>query len=264
MLIQKFGLATWPLNQPIRKALQTAADSDARAVLVDARNELPAREMSQTAQREILRFLGELGLSLTGFYFPTRHAIHDPQHLDQRIAAVKQTMQLATGLKTKVLLLDTETLPPRTEDNQAELKLIADVLTDLASFGNHLGVTICIKPAGGDLQQLREFLDEIKTGLIGINFDPATAVLNKQNPVDVIRLFHDRLEHVTARDATRTRDGVGQETAIGRGEVSWEEVLAVLSEAEYPGWVTVTRTSGERQRADMENGIKYLKNIWMG
>ncbi|MEZ6044449.1 MAG: sugar phosphate isomerase/epimerase [Planctomycetaceae bacterium] len=111
------------------------------------------------------------------------------------------------------------------------------------------------------MNQLREFLDEIQTGPVGINLDTATAILNGYNPVDVVRLFHDRLMHVTARDASRSRDGQGQETAIGRGEVDWEETLAVLVEAEYHGWITVQRTSGERQAIDMENAIRYLRTI---
>ncbi|MCA9039529.1 MAG: sugar phosphate isomerase/epimerase [Planctomycetaceae bacterium] len=263
MFIQNFGMATWPLRLPIKKALRRALEAGARGVLIDARNETPPREMSQSAQREFQHYLAELGLTLTGFCFPTRHALHDSRNLDQRLSAIKQSMQFCASMKTRVLLVDVGTLPPLNEKTQAELKLLTDVLTDLATQGNYLGVTVCITPAGGDLAQLRELLDQIQSGPIGINLDPATSLFNDQNPTDIVRQFHDRLQHVTARDATRSRDGVGQETAIGRGEVAWEEVLAVLAEAEYSGWVTVQRTSGEKPGIDMENGIKYLQNIWL-
>ncbi|WP_197440394.1 sugar phosphate isomerase/epimerase family protein [Polystyrenella longa] len=254
-------MATWPFNLPIKQALRAASEAGARGVLVNARTETPAREMSLSAQRDFRRYLGELTLSLTGFHFPTRHAIHDQQHLDERLSAIKQAMQFCAGMKTKVLLVDIGSLPESSESTEVELKTFHDVLTDLATLGNHIGVTPCVTPAGGSLQQLRQLLDQIGSGPVGINLDPATAVLNKQNPTEVVRLFHDRLLHVTARDATRTRDGIGQETSIGRGEVEWEEVLAVLAEVEYSGWVTVQRSSGEKPGSDMEQGIKYLKNI---
>ncbi|MEZ6044448.1 MAG: hypothetical protein R3C11_02460 [Planctomycetaceae bacterium] len=103
--------------------------------------------MSQSAQREFQHYLKELGLTLSAFHFPTRHVLHDPHQLDQRLNAVQQAFQFCAQMKSRVLLIDTGHLSASTENTQPELKLLKDILTDLARIGNHIGVTPCVTPA---------------------------------------------------------------------------------------------------------------------
>jgi sugar phosphate isomerase/epimerase len=46
--------------------------------------------------------------------------------------------------------------------------------------------------------------------------------------------------------------------------VEWEEVLALLGEAEYAGWLTVDRTQGEDRPGDIRRAMQYLKNVALG
>ena len=65
------------------------------------------------------------------------------------------------------------------------------------------------------------------------------------------------------RDAIRDIDAGGLEVALGRGEVEWIEVLPLLDEIEYAGWVTVNRTQGNDLALDAARAVEYLKNVML-
>ena len=67
--------------------------------------------------------------------------------------------------------------------------------------------------------------------------------------------------HVQARDGVRDLDGTGAETAVGDGMVDWVELLALLFEAGYRGWVTAVRNQGHDRGGDVERAIAHLKSI---
>jgi sugar phosphate isomerase/epimerase len=76
-----------------------------------------------------------------------------------------------------------------------------------------------------------------------------------------LRTLHSLILHLTARDAIRDIDAGGLETALGRGEVEWVELLPLLDEINYSGWVTVNRTQGDDRAGDAARAIQYLKNV---
>ena len=71
------------------------------------------------------------------------------------------------------------------------------------------------------------------------------------------------MPHVTARDAVRdlNAEGGAMEVPIGRGEVDWVELLPLLHEAEFRGWVTVNRSQGTDRAGDVTRGLQYLGRV---
>src|SRR5262249_42931988 len=140
-------------------------------------------------------------------------------------------------------------------------RILVDVLTDLARHGNQVGATLAITPSHDAPQAIGELLDSIKSGPLGIDFDPAALVMSGHDAAPALRALHAHVLHFTARDAVPDVDGGGQETALGRGEVEWIELLPLLDEVDYSGWVTVNRTQGEDRAGDAARAIQYLKNV---
>ena len=59
-------------------------------------------------------------------------------------------------------------------------------------------------------------------------------------------------------------DGTGSEVAVGRGDVPWDELMALLSEGTFRGWMTVSRSSGDNRVDDMARAIRFLNNVAAG
>jgi sugar phosphate isomerase/epimerase len=255
----RISLATRCLNLPLRESLRAAASLGAQGVQLDAREELRPAELSDTARRQLLHSLDELGLSLASLAFPVRRSFYDEEQLDGRIAAVKRALDHAWHLKARVVTARIGKIP---DDRESKAyRVLFDVLSDLARHGNQVGATLAITPSRDSPQELAALLASIKSGPLGIDFDPAVCVMSGHNPAEAFRWLHQHVVHFTARDAIRDIDAGGIETALGRGEVEWVELIPLLDEAQYVGWVTVNRTQGEDRAGDVARAVQYLKNV---
>ena len=67
--------------------------------------------------------------------------------------------------------------------------------------------------------------------------------------------------HVRARDAVRD---LGQrrvlEMPLGQGSIDFPELLAILEEHDYRGYITVER-NGEDPLADLQTAFRYLRML---
>jgi sugar phosphate isomerase/epimerase len=79
-----------------------------------------------------------------------------------------------------------------------------------------------------------------------------------------LRTLHASVWQVRVRDAVREMDGSGVEVPLGRGEVVWDEFLALVDEIGYRGWLTVDRTAGDDKLHDAARAIQYLRRVAAG
>lgn len=249
-------------DQPLRQLIQSAAEMGVQGLQFDARNELKASELSGTGRRQLLHYLTELDLSVASLTFPTRRSFYDQDQLDGRIAATKAAMEFAFQMNARILTARIGKIPSDAES--PEYAVLCDVLNGLARYGNRIGTTLCVTPTNDSPDVLKQLLSRIVDGLIGINYDPATFVLTGHDPIDAFRELHDVIHHIQVRDALRDIDGSGIEVPVGRGEVPWDELLAMIDESKYLGWLTVDRTTGDDKLTDITRAANFLRNVAMG
>lgn len=258
----RIAVATSAFGQPIRPALQTASDMGAEGVQIDARVELKPSDLSATGRREFLHYLSELGLQTAAMSFIARRAYFDPDQLDARLAATRAAMDFTYELKARVLVARVGRVPD--DDASREFQVLVEVLNDLARYGNRVGVTLAIAPSRDDPARLAALLEQVKDGPIGVSFDPAAFLMAGQDPVRAFRTLHQHIVQMQVRDALRDMDGGGREVPIGRGEVDWDEIAALIDEADYRGWLVVERTAGEDKIRDVSRAVQFLRQLRMG
>ena len=259
MHISHIAVATRCFNLPIRDAVRAAVACGARGIQIDVRDELAPGALGDTGRRQFLHYLAEQGVQVASLVFPTRRTYMDHSQLDARVAGTKAAMQFAAHLKSKVVTARVGRIP--TDRDSREYTLLKDVLSDLAAYGNHVGVTFAITPTNDSAQALHDIVTGTRSGLIGIDFDAAAFATAGEKPDTCLRMLHESVVHVQARDAVRGIDGGGVEVALGRGEVDWVEVLPLLAEIEYRGWMTVNRTQGEDRAGDAARAVAFLQQF---
>lgn len=262
MQILKISVATAGFGLPLKEAIKKAASIGAQGLLLDARYEIQTQEFTDSARRQFQHLLGELGLKLIGFQFPLRRPLADPADLDLRVDSLKKAMSLAALFQVRVLTFRTGPIPA--SDESKPFIEFRQILEDLALHGNHIGVVPALTPAGETPEQLKRLLEEIKTGFVGIDCDPALNLATKQRTTEILRSLHDRIAHVQIRDALRDLDGQVREMVVGRGEVDWTEIIPTLQEIEYRGWLTINRTDGNDRVGDAGRAIEYLQELFPG
>lgn len=258
----RLSVATRCLQQPLRQSFQTVAGMGAQGILMDVRQEVDASLLTETARRDLLHFLRELGLSVAGAVIPIRQPLNVEQELDRRIVAIKGAMTAAWQLQARVLCFRAGTIPA--EEESAEYKLLLQVLQDLAAHANHVGVALALTPVNDSAESLRRLINQVQTGPLGIDFDPAQFAMTGRNVNESLRSLHDLVWHVQLRDGLKDFAGGGDEVPVGQGVVDWIELLALLSEADYHGWLTAVRTQGNDRAADMTRAIQHVGRVLLG
>ena len=257
----KIALATRRLGLPLRHAIRTVSKMGGQGIQLDTFTELPASELSQSGIRQFLKQLSEASLSVASLHVPARRTYYDEEFLDERVAATQRTMDLAHPLRSRVVTARVGRVPADPESPSYEL--LVQVLNDLARHGNRVGAVLAVTPSTDTPQQLRQLLQKVTEGPIGIDFDPAEFVGADQDVPAAFRELHPFVAHVRVRDAVRESGGTIHEVPVGRGNVRWVELLPLLEEAAYRDWLTIERTSGDDRAGDMRRAVAYVREIAM-
>jgi sugar phosphate isomerase/epimerase len=256
MFAIKRAAATRCLNLPIRRAITAVAKMGAEGIQLDVRHEVNARELSETGRRQFLHSLGQYNLRLASTFLPTRGAIYDENNLDQRISAIRGAMEFSRQLGTDVLCVNVGPIP---DEESPVRKTLHEVLSELAAHGNHVGTTLCLRSGSSGADALMELVGSIDTGPLAIDFDPAGSIANGGEALADYSVLHKLVRHVRATDTAIASDNSSAEMPIGTGRVPWMELVIMLGEGKFNGWVTVERTSGVRRTDDVQHGLEYLK-----
>lgn len=258
----RLAVATRCFDRPLREALSAAAATGAEGVQFDLRQELNPAELRESARRELRHVLDELGLRVAGTTFTLRRPLADEHELDRRIAALKQAMTCSYDLQSRVLTVRIGRIPNDADSKEAQI--FREVVDDLARYANHVGVVLAFTPAHDAPDDLHRLVSSVESGPVGIDFDPAQFAMSGRDPVAALRTLHAFTYHVQLRDGLADLEGASAETAVGDGAVPWIEVLAMLSEMDYSGWLTAVRTQGSDKRADIAHAVAFVRRLLLG
>lgn len=257
----RLAVATRCFNRPFFDSLKSTTELNVAGLQVDLRNEIRATDLTETGRRDFLHQIKERGLVIGSAVFPLNYPLYESEKLDLRISAIRDAMKFAYSIKAKTLCFRVGRIP---EDKASpERKLLVELLGDLARYSNHIGTLLAITPTNDSAESLSTLVSEVTTGPLGIDFDPAHFAMTGRPVAESLRLLHQFVMHVQLRDGIHGNDG-GEEVPVGRGNVDWVEVLALLGEMDYQGWLTAIRNQGDECAQDISRGIKLICKMLFG
>lgn len=88
-----------------------------------------------------------------------------------------------------------------------------------------------------------------------INLCPDTAHIEAGggDPVEVMRKYIDRIKYVHLKDYQK-----GEFLPLGEGHQDFEDMIKVLEDAHYDGWITIELDSYQDPKVGAEISRKYL------
>ena len=260
-MTQQFRLAVTTANfrQPLLQSLKTAISMGAQGVQLTVGTEIRPGEYTDTGRRQFLHQMSDLGLSVASLHLPTRLPLCSEERLEERLSHIRDCMQLAWQLKAGILTLRIGQIP---EDQESrEYLMLGEVMNDLARSSNHIGTLLAVIPTKDSPERMESFLGGVTHGLVTVDLDPVAIIAGGFSPSSALRTLHARVHHLQARDAVRDIDGSAQEVALGRGEVDWDEIVALLVEIPYRGWITVNRSQGDHRLLESSQALEYLTQV---
>lgn len=264
MLQLKKSLRLECLRLPFRQALETAARIGADAVEVNARTEIKPKEMSRTAVRHLRKMLEDHRLKISAVNFPTRAGYSSLELLEPKIEGTKAAMSMAYELGCNVVVNDIGQIP---EDRESQpWRTLTEALTEIGSHGQRCGAWLAAKTSAttGDGARLKELIDYLPIQSLFVDFDPASFVLSEQSANDAMQQLAEQVVNFRARDAVRDFSlGRGVEVQLGRGSIDWANLLGMLEQKNYSGFIVIDRDAESDPVVQCAQGLEYLNNLFL-
>jgi sugar phosphate isomerase/epimerase len=254
------GVELASLRQPFKKALLTARELGVEAVEIDLRGELRPDDLTQTGVRQVRKMLDDLNLRVSAATFRTRRGYNVVDDLEARIDATKRALKLAYDLGTNVVVNHIGRVPP--DSDAAATSTLVQALSDIGRHSQRVGALLAAETGTETGAELAALIARLPPGSIGVDFNPASLVLQGHSPREAAAALAPHVLHVHATDATRDLAlGRGVEVALGQGSADFPEVLALLEEQQYRGYITVARHDSSAPLADVRQAIEFLRNL---
>lgn len=256
----KLGIVLETVGLPPRQALGEAAKLGVNGVQVSAVGDLAPDRLTATGRREFRTLLRGYNLELAAVYCPLRRGLDSADNLQKRVEHIRAVMQLAADLGTTVVGVPFPTVPAEPASPRA--MVMREVLTDLAGFGDRVGIRLAVEPGLDPGATVREYLGTFDTGGLAVTFDPANFLLNRHDPLASLASFGELVVYTHARDGRAGRvSGSGGEVPVGAGDIDWMVYIATLESVGYHGFLTVDREEGTTKFADVAAGVRFLRRF---
>jgi len=256
----KLGVRLESLGVPVRKGLADADRVGVTGIQVDAVGDLSPDRLTATGRREFRHLLRGHGLELAALGCPLRHGFDTPDNLQPRIDHVSKVMTLAFELGGRVVVVEAGRIPDKPDDPRTAL--LTESLLALGQHGDRVGTVLALETGAESGATVRQFLDRLDTGGLGVNYDPANLLMNGFDPPADLDALSGRVVHVHAKDARRGgASRSAQEVPLGHGDIDWLQAVGTLSAQGYRGYVTVERESGTNRAADVAAGVALLRRL---
>jgi L-ribulose-5-phosphate 3-epimerase len=256
----QIGIYLDPLGLPLRKALQEAERLGVSGVQVNAVGALAPNSLSQTGRREFRHLLRTHNLELTAVGCPLRHGLDVAENQEERIDHVRQVMSLAFDLGPRIVVVEPGRLVD--DDKDPRFRNLFEALLALSQYGDRTGTTLALETGLEPGDQVRKFLNRYDSGSLGVNLDPANLLMHGFDPYAAVKALAGKIIHAHAKDARQSGNSrVAQEVPLGHGDIDWFQLFGVLEEAEYRGWLTIERETGDNRLADVAAGVGFLRRF---
>jgi len=183
----------------------------------------------------------------------------DSWALRKRLA--QEGAKLAKELGMKQIGTHVGFVPRKTDP---KYRPIADRVREVAAiFAGH-GIELLMETGQEPAGELLEFLHDLNTQNVHINFDPANMILyGAGDPIAAIRTLGHHIRHVHVKDATASKKpgtDWGEEVPFGTGQVGAKRILEALKEVNYTGPLAIEREAGAQRTQDVRTAIESLKS----
>jgi sugar phosphate isomerase/epimerase len=260
MLQIKVAIELASLKLPFKQALLTAAQLGAEAVEIDGRNELAVNDLSRTGVRQVRKMLEDLNLRVSALSFRTRRGYASSEDLDRRIDATKQALRLAYELGTNAVVNHIGRVPAA--DDVTALSTLRTALMDIGREGQRVGAMLAAETGTEKGEDLLQLIESLPPGSLLVDFNPANLVVHGFDPRTAAKALGAHVIHVHATDATRdVAAGRGIEVPLGRGSVEFPEILGILEEHQYRGYLTIRRQEATNPQEEIAAAVKYLRSL---
>ncbi|HUU60262.1 MAG TPA: sugar phosphate isomerase/epimerase family protein [Phycisphaerae bacterium] len=279
----KVGVMVESFRAGLDGGLQAAAEVGADGVQIYATHgEMLPANLDSRSRAALRRRIADMGLEIAALCGDFGgHGFQIADENPKRIDDSQRVMDLALDLGTEVITTHIGVVPA--DASHPRYGVMARACEELGRYGESMGATFAIETGPEPAAVLRALLDDIGIPKgMGVNFDPANLVMvvNEDIPAAVDALG-PYIVHTHAKDGVHLKPVDAEvlygsfvepvegyhfadyirEVPLGEGGVPFEAYLAALGKIGFDGYLTIEREVGADPRKDIEQAVKFLRNL---
>jgi sugar phosphate isomerase/epimerase len=294
---RSIGVVARALGKDLREAAGAARSAGFTGMQLDAfAPGLKLTELSETGRRELRHVLSGNDQQLVGLRVEVGPKGLGPgADVDRLLSQFVRVMEAAKGLEAPLVCADVGPLPqppartkpkPRITPQQAGMIIVPEpapataefqgeparpgpdpavlasvdsALTELGSRADRVGVTVALRSELSSFAAIDRALSAARCPWLGVDLDPVAILRDSWSRDEIFSRLGPLIRHVRGRDATVGADRRTSPVPIGRGSTDWNELLAVLDDSGYHGWVTVDPLELPDRVAGAIAGARFLE-----
>ncbi|TVY10211.1 sugar phosphate isomerase/epimerase family protein [Paenibacillus cremeus] len=193
-------------------------------------------------------------------------SFHAEDKFESAIKEGRETIDLAVKLGVPYIRVFGDKLPDP-ERKEATVAQVADGLEQLGRYAEGKGVTVLLE-THGDFNRhdlISEVLGRTSSPAIGVLWDFEHPYMHGESVQDTYDHLARHIKHTHVKDA-RNVDGVKQLCLIGDGEVPMADIVRILQERGYTGWLSLEYEKKwvptlEEPEVSLPAYIQYITNL---
>ncbi|TBL81526.1 sugar phosphate isomerase/epimerase family protein [Paenibacillus thalictri] len=208
--------------------------------------------------------LKELGLEIC--CLDTGCSFHDNEQFDKAITEGQETILLAEKLGVPYIRVFGDKIPDQAKQADT-IRQVARGLEQLGQYAEGKGVTVLLETHGDFNNQ--EIVSEVfrltQSAAIGLLWDFEHPFMHGEQPEVTYKNLSSWIRHTHVKDAIR-EGGEKRLTLIGDGEVPVPQIVRLLKEGGYTGWLSLEYEKKwvptlDEPETSLPAYIQYIKKV---
>jgi sugar phosphate isomerase/epimerase len=239
-------------RRELRAALAAArGDGYRRIVASTLQPDFNPREFGATARRHFAKHLRDLGLGLDALALPwSGGGLADAQRGDERLAQLRATLELCGDLGVRRATATVAGLGGEQPD-----ALAGGALAAVADLADRTGIQVALHVPGADPVAAATAIGRLGCPGVRLALDSASP-LTVQSGIALSGM----IGLAQLRDVRRAA-GTVEEVEFGQGDVDFEAVLGVLSEAGGDAPLVIRRDAPDAGVDALRQGREYIQSL---
>ncbi|MGC9319040.1 MAG: sugar phosphate isomerase/epimerase family protein [Armatimonadota bacterium] len=254
----KIGHRTWNLGLPMMEAIDAAGEMGFDGVsLIAHQQAVWPPELTGSRAGEIRSRCARNGLEISAL--TGRFGSLIGEGADENLQWSLSVVEAASALEIPVATSHIGVIP---EDlTRDDVRAMMQRVRTLCDRGDELGVTIGVETGPESAEVLRDFIEEVGSPRLRVNYDPANLLMKGFEHIGGVEVLAPYIVHTHAKDAVREDPDGRRQRPLGEGDVDIPLWVDTLRSVGYDGWLCIERESGEDRLGDARRGLALLRTL---
>lgn len=249
------------VNEGIKKAREWNLDYIQLYALNEKFNLANLSKLEIDGLKERLSFEG-ITVSSLAINFGQNGVVSD--EIENIITRYKYILDMGLELGANIITAHIGKIPDH--DNCKLYENMQKVCYAIGNISENTGSVFAIETGSEKAIVLKEFLKNINSKGLAINFDPANIISDiNENPIESLYFLKDYVIQTHIKDCKKMKEKdlrVYKEVAVGNGEVDFDSLFAVLDEIEFSGCNIIERNNYFDHMNGMKQSVSFLKKYF--